>query len=65
MLEQATFTSSPLGKASEKQTKAIVDQERRQVGTVKVLKPTEQHHKPKLIEGVFPKELKIMKLKKN
>ena len=35
--EQAKFTYSPLGKASEKQTKTIEDQRQKQIDALKVL----------------------------
>ena len=40
--EQARFTYSPLGKAFEKQIKAIEDQGQKQVDPLKDLKPKEQ-----------------------
>ena len=42
MIEQATFTCSPLGKALEKQAKTVKDQGRKQAEAVKVLKPDVQ-----------------------
>ena len=42
MIEQATFTCSPLGKALEKQAKTVKDQGRKQVEALKVLKPDVQ-----------------------
>ena len=41
-LEQAKFTDSPLGKASEKQIKTIEDQGEKQAEAIKDLKPKEQ-----------------------
>ena len=41
IIKQAKFTYSPLGKAFEKQTKAIEDQGIKQVETLKALKPKE------------------------
>ena len=42
MIEQATFTCSPLGKALEKQAKTVKEQGRKQAEAVKVLKPDVQ-----------------------
>ena len=42
IIEQARFTYSPLGKAFEKQIKAIEDQGQKQVKTLKDLKSEEQ-----------------------
>ena len=42
IIEQAEFTYSPLGKAFEKQIKAIEDQGQKQVKTLKDLKSEEQ-----------------------
>ena len=42
MIEQATFTCSPLWKALEKQAKTVKDQGRKQAEAVKVLKPDVQ-----------------------
>ena len=42
IIEQAKFTYSPLGKAFEKQIKAIEDQGQKQVKTLKDLKSEEQ-----------------------
>ena len=42
IIEQAKFTYSPLGKAFEKQTKAIVEKEKKQVEALEVLKPNNQ-----------------------
>ena len=41
IIEQATFTYSPLGKTFEKQIKTIKDQWKKQVDTLKTLKPKE------------------------
>ena len=56
MIEQAKFTYSPLGKAFEKQTKTIEDQEIKQFGALKSLKPKEalKALKPE-IKSLFPK----------
>ena len=62
VIEQAKFTYSPLGKAFEKQIKAIENQGKKQVEAFKVLKPAGQ--KPELIEGIFPKDLKNSETKK-
>ena len=42
IIEQAKFTSSPLGKAFKKQIKTIEDQEERQIDALKDLKPKKQ-----------------------
>ena len=42
VIEQAKFIYSPLGKAFDKQIKAIEDQRTKQVEALKVLKPSEQ-----------------------
>ena len=42
MIEQAKFIYSPLGKAFDKQIKAIENQRTKQVEALKVLKPSEQ-----------------------
>ena len=42
IIEQAKFTYSPLGKAFEKQIKAIEDQGEKQIEALKYLKPKEQ-----------------------
>ena len=41
IIEEAKFTYSPLGKAFEKQTKAIEDQEKKQVDSLESLKTKE------------------------
>ena len=41
--EQAKFTYSPFGKASEKQIKTIQDQGKKQVEALEVLKPNNQN----------------------
>ena len=51
IIEQATFTYSPLGKAFEKQTKAIEDQGKKQVDALNTLKFNNQL----TIEDVIPK----------
>ena len=42
IIEQAKFTSSPLGKAFEKQIKTIEDQGQKQIDDLESLKPKEQ-----------------------
>ena len=68
IIEQAKFTYSPLGKASEKQSKTIEDQGEKQVKALEDLKPKEQM---KSIKGIFPEgyesveiENEINKIKK-
>ena len=51
IIEQARFTYSPLGKAFEKQTKAIEDQGQKQVEALNTLKSNNQL----TIENVIPK----------
>ena len=58
MIEQAKLTYSPLGKAFEKKTKTIKDQEEKQVEALKVLKPVEHQQKLESIEGIFAIDLK-------
>ena len=41
MIEEATFTYSPLRKAFEKQTKTIKDEREKQVDVLEALKPKE------------------------
>ena len=50
MIEQATFTYSPLGKAFEKQIKTIEDQDKKQVEALNTLKSNNQL----TIEDVIP-----------
>ena len=42
IIEQTKFTYSPLGKAFEKQVKAIEDQGKKQIDALDVLEPKEQ-----------------------
>ena len=60
IIEQAKFTYSPLGKASEKQTKTIEDQGEKQVKALEDLKLKEQI---KSIEGIFPEGRKSVEIK--
>ena len=55
VIEKAKFTSSPLGKAFEKQIKTFEDQAIIQVEAIKALKPKEKKEDIKSIEGIFPK----------
>ena len=57
IIDQATFTYSPLGKASEKQIKTIKEQGKKQVEALKVLKPEGNKEDIKSIEGFFLKEM--------
>ena len=52
-IEQAKFKYFPLGKAFEKQIKAIKDQETKQVESLKARKPDENKED---IKGIFPNE---------
>ena len=54
--EQAKFTYSPLGKASEKQIKTIEDQKEKQVKALEDLKS-------KSIEGIFPEVYESVEIK--
>ena len=47
IIEQAKFTYSPLGKAFEKETKMIEEQEQKQVKALEVLKPEENKEENK------------------
>ena len=49
MIEQATFTYSPLGKAFEKQIKTIEDQTEKQIKAL-------EHHEKQLVEYNNEKE---------
>ena len=62
-MKQAKFTYSPLGKALEKQTKTIEDQEIKQVEALKALKPQKNKGDIKSIEGIFPKEMRTNEIK--
>ena len=55
VIEQAKFAHSPLGKAFEKETKAIEEHGKRQVEAIEDLDP-EKNQKLKSIEGLFPKK---------
>ena len=48
IIEQAKFTYSPLGKAFEKETKTIEEQEQKQVKALEVLKPEENKEENKV-----------------
>ena len=68
IIEQAKFTYSLLGKAFEKQTKTIEEQEKqtqtikeqgkKQVQALEVLKPEENKAEIKSVEGLFPKGMR-------
>ena len=56
IIEQAKFTYSPFGKAFEKQTKTIEDQEKKQIDALADLKPKEikpRETKPNKYGGYF------------
>ena len=55
IIEQAKFTYSPLGKAFEKQTKTIEDQEKKQIDALAVLK----------LKEIKPRETKPKEIKPN
>ena len=60
IIEQARFTYSQLGKAFEKQTKTIEEQEKKQVDALEVLKPITQKLtiKDAIPENKLPEEAK-------
>ena len=62
VIEQATFTHSPLGKAFEKQIKTIEDQGTKQAEDLKSLKPAE-NQELESIEGLFPKKMRNNEIK--
>ena len=66
VIEQAKFTYSLLGKAFEKQTKMIEEQEQKQVKALEDLKTEEnkeenKEEKIKSVEDRFPKEMRTNK----
>ena len=66
VIEQAKFTYSLLGKAFEKQTKMIEEQEQKQVKALEDLKTEEnkeenKEEKIKSVEDLFPKEMRTNK----
>ena len=63
MIEQPKFIYSSLGKAFEKQIKTIEDQGRKQVEALEVSKPGENQQGLKLIEVIFPKEMRTNETK--
>ena len=68
VIEQAKFTYSLLGKAFEKQTKMIEEQEQKQVKALEDLKTEEnkeenKEEKIKSVEDLFPKEMRTNKIK--
>ena len=62
IIEQANFTYFPLGKAYEKQIKAVEDQGIKQVEALKILK-LEENQDLDSIEGLFPKSMRNGKIK--
>ena len=56
IIEQSKFTYSPLGKAFEKQIKAIEEQRKKQVEALEVLKPEGNKEDIKSAEGLFQNE---------
>ena len=62
VIEQATFTCSPLKKTLEKQRKTIEDQVIKQVEALKALKP-EENQNLKSIEGLFPENRRTNEIK--
>ena len=63
IIEHAKFTYSPLWKAFEKQIKTFENQGIKQVEALKALNPEENQQDLKLSEGIFPKQMRTMKLK--
>ena len=63
LIEQAKFTYTPLGKAFEKQMKTIEYQGITQVEALKVLKPEENKEDIKLLEGIFPNDMRSYEIK--
>ena len=63
MIEEANFNYSSLQKDSEKEIKTIQEQGRKQVETLKVLKPEENQQDLKSTEWFFPKEMTSTKIK--
>ena len=57
------FTYSPLEKALEKQSKLNEGQRRKQVETLKVLKPEKSQQDLKSVEGLFLKEIRTNDIK--
>ena len=61
ILEQVTFTYSPLGKAFEKQIKTIEDQVKKQLHALKVLEPkaieSGSYNKPVITKEIYDKIL--------
>ena len=62
IIEQGKFTCSPLSKAFQKQLKTIEEQGMKQAEDLKDLTPDE-NKEPESIEGIFPKDRKLMKLR--
>ena len=62
IIEQAKFTYFPLGKAYEKQIKAVEDQGIKQVEALKILK-LEENQDLDSTEGLFPKSMRNGKIK--
>ena len=54
IMEQAKFAYSPLGKAFEKQTKTIEDQDKKQVDALKISKPNTQEL---TIKSMIPEDI--------
>ena len=63
LIGKSTLTYSPLRKAFARQTKTILDQGRKQVEALKVLKPEETQQDLKSIEGLFPNEMRTNEIK--
>ena len=58
IIEQGTFTYSPLGKAFKKQIKTIEDQGTKQVESLKALTTEVNKEDIKATEHIFPKEIR-------
>ena len=63
MKEEAKLAYSPLGKAFEKQTKAVEEQGRKPSWSFRSFRSEKKNQKPKSIERLFPKEMKNDEIK--
>ena len=63
IIEQGTFTYSPLDKAFKKQIKTIEDQGTKQVESLKSLTTEVNKEDIKAIEHIFPKEIRSNEIK--
>ena len=63
IIEQAKFAYSPFGKAFIKQAKTIVDQGKKQVEILEVLKPEKNQKQKNQLKAFFQKKWELLKLK--